>query len=191
MEGGGRGQDTQNVALRVESTSRERTLRIAASACVTIEYWEAWQSSAGRAMQTCRALILTVRALQRAIGVAAFAVLAGCPQRTAVWIAPSSTSERLRFEIGRSRGKRSAVALSFLRVQSCGFSPARTYWSIYSAGGTVSLDGATFGIVPSGFTEDVPPAPLESGCYSVQITGTGNSQFQVLKSGLVQEDDVK
>jgi len=42
-----------------------------------------------------------------------------------------------------------------------------------------------YGVLPQGVQEDRPAEPLTTGCYQVNINGTGSATFDVLSDGTV------
>jgi hypothetical protein len=113
-------------------------------------------------------------------------VAAGCPERTAVWIEPESTAERLVFAVGRTPGGPPLRQLSQLTVYPCADDAVhRPVWSINDVGATASPRRITYGQVPRGFAASIAAETLTPGCYRVLINGTGNQEFSVRHDGSI------
>ena len=115
----------------------------------------------------------------------------GCPQKTAVWIAEGSTARDLVFQIGIVRGQPKAIQFYGMNVYLCA-SPDQpnkpSLWTVSAARGVLEQDyptAITYGVVPSGFVEQVPAQTLTKGCYVAAIAGTGAVTFAVDSSGAV------
>lgn len=119
--------------------------------------------------------------------------LAGCPNRTAVWIRPNSTAAHLEFVFGRETGHQARIRFYSLRIQGCG-SPSptdtTTFWMIGEpATGKPSYPSSVeYGVVPAGFEEMVSSAPLRPGCYMARTGGSGSVRFVVAADGGIEFD---
>lgn len=119
------------------------------------------------------------------------AALVGCPQKTAVWIAEGSTAPDLVFQFGVVRGQPKPVQFYGLNVYPCA-SPDRPskppVWTVSAPQGVLERDyptAITYGVVPSGFVEQVPAQTLTTGCYVAATAGTGAVTFAVDSLGAV------
>lgn len=125
----------------------------------------------------------------RALSVSLFAVLAACPQRTAVWVEDGSTANHLVLRIADRRGGSGAVAIGVVRVYECGW-PATgggAAWVVGPQNGTANVQQIVYGETPPGFVSDQGPHPLKPGCYRVDVSGTGKTEFQVEANGAINE----
>ncbi len=118
-----------------------------------------------------------------------------CPRRTAVWIIPGSTLERLEFGVSNKRGGTRAIEFVVLTVYRCekanDLSPTALVWGV----GPASVDltrivwptRIVYGVVPPGFQSEQGPESLRPGCYRAAIGGTGATQFEITVDGQVRE----
>lgn len=119
------------------------------------------------------------------------ATLAGCPQKTAVWVAKDSTGDSLVFLIGSKAGEPARVRFYNLRVVGCepeGRPRTRVLWAIGEGADSDSTNYPTevqYGVVPHGFTVLAPVHELDPGCYFVETGGSGHAQFSVDSAGRV------
>lgn len=106
--------------------------------------------------------------------------LAGCPQRTAVWIAEGSTARELTLVFGKKEGRERRIQV-FVRVDRCG------PWHRDSALWMVDIDTSrvTYGVPGPGVHQHMEAQPLAPGCYEVMTTGTGGAIFTVDSLGTV------
>lgn len=113
--------------------------------------------------------------------VAAAVATSACVMRKAeAWLDPSASVSRPVFGIARSRADMKAVAsLNYVAVRSC-YVPSgeqETFWQVRAGG--VGLDEPpvriSYGLPPRGFTTEIPPTELRSGCYEVLLSGEGVS----------------
>ena len=134
---------------------------------------------------------LIPRARARALAVLLCCCVAGCPQRTAVWVAKDSRSEHLVLRIGKSRESDDSVAIGVVRVYGCQ-APATgggAMWVTGPSSGTANVRELVYGHPPDGFSTDQGPKTLVPGCYFVDISGTGKTAFTVSNSGEITERD--
>ncbi len=116
-------------------------------------------------------------------------ILAGCPQRSAVWIEQGSTATHLTLGLGKKRGTPGGADIGVIRVYRCD-SPATgegAMWVVGPSGGTNDVRRIVYGETPPGFVSNQGPHPLTPGCYRVDVSGTGKTEFQVEKDGIVTE----
>lgn len=117
--------------------------------------------------------------------------LAGCPERTAVWVLPGSTGSHLEFGIASNRDGTSAVLIDVLRVNACdsaGYGFTGASWVLSRASDVnPPPTRVTYGQTPLGFRSEQGPRPLAVGCYDVAVSGTGRERFQVRTDGAVVE----
>jgi hypothetical protein len=132
---------------------------------------------------------MNVSSIKRVASLVLLLALAGCPQRTAVWIEPGSTASHLTFRVANRPGGSGHVAVAGLRVDPCAAAPdyrSPGAWVISGMMGTSdSTHRVTYGIVPAGFEEAHPADSLVPGCYRVTISGTGRAWFIVSEDGRV------
>ena len=122
---------------------------------------------------------------------ASLTVLTGCPQETAIWLAPGATVSAPEFLLGKRWGEQEAVGIGFVRVDPCsslrtGRFPSlkESSWAIEAERGDVMLSRLTYGSTPEGYVELVPPQPLSAGeCYEVTMSGAGTLRFDVDADG--------
>ena len=115
----------------------------------------------------------------------------GCMRRSAVWVEDGSTRERLQIWVAATREARGPIpSLSLVRIGRCGDWPnVQMVWE--AAGDLVDSGKAEaflYGRPPAGLTSRRGPAPLEAGCYIVEVSGTGVSAstcFEVEADGRV------
>lgn len=115
--------------------------------------------------------------------VLAMVCLTACPQRTAIWLAPGSTRDSLRFLISDRRGGEKVIRPAILRFEPCHASnlPVWVIWD--SLGASTPVREIVYGTRPPHFGENEPAKPLAAGCYRVGITGTGWVEFKITESG--------
>lgn len=125
----------------------------------------------------------------RAVAILLCCCLAGCPQRTEVWVAENSRREHLVLRIGKSRESNDSVAIGVIRVYGCqGPATGRgAMWVTGPSSGTAYVREVVYGNPPSGFSTDQGPKTLLPGCYFVDVSGTGKTAFTVSNSGEVTE----
>lgn len=138
-----------------------------------------------RTKQLCPRLTVT------AMLIGGVLMVSGCPQESAVWLAPGSTATHLVFMIGRDRGDEDgSTSVTTFDVTTCS-DPDRTYanryWGIERGGNDLPLHVVQYGIVPKGFGQHHPALPLTPGCYRVRLSGTGRLKFNVSRDGSVAE----
>lgn len=120
----------------------------------------------------------------------------GCPQKTAVWLAPGSSAEHLVFLLGYEVGHPRPVSFYLFRVDRCephgaGSHLAEPVWFLSRE--LVEPDyppdpaAITYGEPPPGYEASNPAPPLAPGCYLATISGTGRARFQVLPGGEISE----
>lgn len=115
-------------------------------------------------------------------------VLLGCPKRTAVWLLPESTANRLGFGLGPTPGKATNGYVNLLVVQHCGNYGQKdlVLWAVGSAS-THRDEGLParlfYGDSMPGFITTVPPQPLGPGTYIALTDGDGALHFRVDQSG--------
>lgn len=115
--------------------------------------------------------------------------LTACPQRTAVWVRDGSTADNLVFQFGTSRGEPGGAQIGVVRVYHCD-GPATgpgAAWVVGPEGGTADVRELRYGQTPAGFTSDQGPSRLEAGCYRVDVSGTGKTEFVIDSTGRVTE----
>jgi hypothetical protein len=117
-------------------------------------------------------------------------VLAGCPQKTAVWVGEGSTASKLAFRIAASRGGSDGVEIGVVRVEPCSGTGTGggAAWVIGPKVGTARFSRVEYGSAPHGFVTEQGPIPLAPGCYRVIVSGTGRAEFQVSSDGSVSEN---
>lgn len=123
------------------------------------------------------------------------AVLLGCPEPTAVWLADGATTANPVLAFGKESGKSQPIGLAFLRLDPCAaleqgrYPPAEeAAWFIESISERVDVERLTYGVLPDGFREVAASMSLQIGsCYTVTINGTGSLRFRVNPDGLLQE----
>ena len=110
--------------------------------------------------------------------------LAGCPQKSAVWIEPGSTARELTLVFGEKKGRERRMS-SFVRVDRCG------PWARDSAMWLVSIDTSrvTYGVPGPGARAEREARPLVPGCYYAHMSGTGSVAFRIDSLGAVTELD--
>ena len=119
------------------------------------------------------------------------AVLAGCPQRTAVWIPSGATTNDLLLAFGEERGHPAEVAIGVVEVWRCDPSPpgdSATVWRIRTSGIARPIRLMRYGVAPPGFTVEVRAVPIGPGCYLAQVSGTGATRFRVGQDGKVTDE---
>jgi hypothetical protein len=132
------------------------------------------------------------RAARVAGGFGMCVVLAGCPQKEDIWIAPGSTANQLTFHLGRHRGQRDRIVVLSIAVYSCAHTtapiPDSTYsWSTALGDArSVLIDEIRYGVGPPGFVTDHAASRLEAGCYVAQV-GTASVKFRVDAQGAVTD----
>lgn len=135
---------------------------------------------------TSNSLIALARVL------AASSLLVGCdlasppPQRAAIWVLPGSTVDRLEFGVSRDSGTTVPVRVQGLAVSVCG-GEAPVVWRLTLVEPVAPVPTRfAYGLVPSGYTNEVPAAALRAGCYRVRVTGgRGIATFTVDSAGRV------
>ena len=141
---------------------------------------------------TCRhALLNLTRVFTRGVLFLSVAcVLTACPQETEVWVARNSSATELTLNFGAHQGRQGSIAIGIVRVARC--DNAQTMkdlmWVIKSNGNTQSIDHLVYGITPDGFHSEKAASPLTAGCYVVQVSGTGRTQFRILPNGTVNDE---
>jgi hypothetical protein len=113
----------------------------------------------------------------------------GCPRQTAVWIEPGSTSSHLVFNVGPKRGHSGLDGLGAFRVDHCpgGRSTGSGgTWLVWANSVTDPVHQIVYGQLPKGFGGS-KALPLETGCYTAEISGTGVVQFEIQSDGKVVE----
>ena len=124
--------------------------------------------------------------------------LVGCPQNTAIWVAPGSTADSLVLVRGYKRHKEQSFAFGGLRVWSCakGDYQDGLVWEFEVARDSVPgnpIPGfpsrIRYGEVPRGYAETIPARRLDPGCYGAQAGGLGRVAFRVDSTGAVSELD--
>jgi hypothetical protein len=115
--------------------------------------------------------------------------LTACPQRTAVWVENGSTANHLVLRIADKRGGSGEVAIGVIRVYECSgpATGAGAMWVVGPRNGTANVQQIVYGETPPGFVSDQAPQPLKPGCYRVDVSGTGKTEFQVDANGAVSE----
>jgi hypothetical protein len=130
-----------------------------------------------------------LHALILAASLAAFA--SACPQTTAVWIDPGASASSLAFNLGKERGVPDEVSLNFVVVSKCdpvASSPdSGMVWRIVTKVRPQRVKVLRYGEPPPGFTVQKGPHPLVRGCYTIQISGTGATEFLVNDIGAVTD----
>src|SRR5918999_538123 len=126
-----------------------------------------------------------IRSARVAVAILFGLIIGGCPQRTGVWIREGSTSNDLVLEFGKERGKPGNAAIGAIRVYRCDApaTGAGAAWVVGPASGTADVPQIRYGETPVGFTSDQGPQPLVSGCYRVDISGTGKTEFVIDSAG--------
>src|SRR5262245_51414128 len=111
--------------------------------------------------------------------------VAGCPQKSAVWIGANSNASHLVFRLATRRNGTKAPMTSNFTVRSCENSSKR-YWTVSIIDGSGHLDSIVYGQRPPGFAVDHGPTTLEPGCYRASSSGA-TVEFAVDSSGSVSE----
>lgn len=127
--------------------------------------------------------------LNRGVLLSALLLVTGCPRRSAVWVVPGSTAERLEFGIGPARGDSTPIHLGGFRVYRCDgpSAGAGALWTVgVESADAPRLNRIRYGTIPPGY-EGLEPVPLEAGCYRAAIGGTGTTRFVVYEDGNVTE----
>ncbi len=116
-------------------------------------------------------------------------LVAGCPRKTAVWVAPNSTSTRLVFGVATKRGGDEPIGPGSLAVHPCGTAAkSAALWALSTDSGAVSVPlSLAYGEEPAGHHTTIGPKPLTMGCYRANVSGTGSTEFEVLANGSVVE----
>jgi len=122
-------------------------------------------------------------------------LLAGCPQRTAIWVVPGSTRDSLVFALGARRGHEKSFQW-LIRVDRCE-DPGRGYYK-GDALWTAWVDHSkfwkwptrvTYGVAGKGIEVLDSVKPLTVGCYLATTNGTGDIAFVIDSAGAVTELD--
>lgn len=131
----------------------------------------------------------TINPRLRALASSLLLILTACPQRTAVWVDQGSTASHLVLRIADRRGGSGKVAIGVVRVYQCGgpSTGAGAAWVVGPQNGTANVQQIVYGETPPGFVSDQGPQPLKAGCYHVNVSGTGTTEFQVEANGTVTE----
>jgi hypothetical protein len=125
------------------------------------------------------------------------AALAACPQRTAVWVEPGSTVERLRFQVAERRGGTEPLDIGLFRVDRCGAwaEAGERPTPMWGAGTSRPLSVIEYGVMPPGAMPLIGQADtaltLIPGCYEAMISGTGHTVFDVTADGHVIEREAQ
>jgi hypothetical protein len=111
-------------------------------------------------------------------------VLAGCRERTAIWVEPGSTAEHLTFVVGPEEGEEARLA-ALLRVYECGnpgrrFYTGDAYWIASIDTSRVLYGASTWTVRPQ-----IPARPLTPGCYHASTDGGAEVAFVVDEAGEV------
>jgi hypothetical protein len=117
------------------------------------------------------------------------ALVTGCPKDTAIWVQEGSTAGNLVFVLGKEPGKPEPVGIGVLSVRPCGATEgdrATALWIIEGSGGTQPLERVRYGITPQDFVATVEAKPIGPGCYRVDISGSGETTFEIDRSGAVR-----
>lgn len=116
-----------------------------------------------------------------------------CPQRNFAWIEPGSTREQLTIVVSAERKREKPTPFIDLIVYKCGDADVTPHgawlWQIIpdrSAPPDPFPTRVIYGIVPKGFTEEIPAAPLGPGCYVADPLGAGRAEFLIDSTGAVQ-----
>jgi hypothetical protein len=135
-----------------------------------------------------------MRTSRRLFFVPTLAMLAGCPERTAVWVVPGSTASHLELAVGPKRGKEKPMEF-FLRVDRCedperGWIKGTAFWITGTNPRTGSYPSRVlYGTTGPGLESQEPAQELTPGCYLVTMSGTGRTAFLVDSIGRVIELD--
>lgn len=119
-------------------------------------------------------------------------VLGGCPEKTALWIQPGSTSEHLVFRVSSERGAETPLALALMRIDR--YDRVRgeydLFWGFDATMQRIEVSEVEFGVLPDN-TEPLEGAADEAmlldGCYLAFINGIGQVVFFVTQGGEVLE----
>lgn len=134
-----------------------------------------------------------MRLTKPCVGGAIFILAMGitaCPERNkAVWIAPTSSSQRIVALFGPEVGTRRNVQIVDLTVSRCyprgKENPVDVRWHVFSTVGEHPLDSVVVGEVPSGFREDIRRDFHEPGCYFVAAGASVYTSFYLSPDGRV------
>lgn len=123
----------------------------------------------------------------------AAALLAACPERSAIWIVSRSTAQRLIFKLGKTKqgAPPTASAVDYIRVYPCSGESNPTPNAVWIIG-RVSDEAPVprrleYGVTPPGYEVRVGPTSLEAGCYVAEDAGSGHVSFLVAPDGSVTE----
>jgi hypothetical protein len=121
--------------------------------------------------------------------IALMPLLAACPQRTAVWVEPGSTAAHLTIGVGKKRGQPGGADIGVVRVYRCDGAATGegAMWAVGPSSGTGDVRQIVYGQTPAGFVSNQGPQPLTPGCYRIDVSGTGKTEFQVGNDGTVTE----
>jgi hypothetical protein len=128
----------------------------------------------------------TARAVAISCG---FVLTSGSPQRSAVWVESGSTVTHLIFGLGKDRAHPGSADIGVVRVYRCDGSSTGdgAMWVLESNGATKRVERIVYGDSPAGFVSDQGPRPLSPGCYLVDVSGSGQTQFEVGVNGAISE----
>jgi hypothetical protein len=134
--------------------------------------------------------LAVVHAHGRTAAVLCLLFLTGCPERTAVWVAPGSTAKSLHFQIANKRGGTTAVGVASFSVARCTASSdggvESTVWALDNVGSENPML-IKYGEAPTGFRTVTPARPLRPGCYSIHLSGSQRAQFEIAVDDSVRE----
>ena len=137
-------------------------------------------------------LTMAARIAAYSFCIGACILLTGCPQKTAVWLAPKSAANALTLRFGEERGKLQSVAVGSVQVYRCADQQSATsaekMWAVRAIDTAKSIDHVEYGIAPVGYHVDEGPRRLEPGCYVVQISGTGRTRFRINPDNTATDD---
>jgi hypothetical protein len=116
----------------------------------------------------------------------------GCPQRTAVWVIPGSTTSSLEFGISDGRGSSKGIEFGYLRVNPCAgsdFGPSGATWLLAENGvAPAYVNRVRYGVTPLGYRSEQGPVPLQPGCYRASTRGS-HVEFLVRSDGTIAADN--
>lgn len=132
---------------------------------------------------------------EAALAAAILTALTGCPEATAIWLAPDADVSRAVFVLGPDRARSRPIDLGMLRVDTCeavsgGGYPdaAQALWFLEAVEEAPAVERLVYGEVPSGMSEVRAARQLErGGCYVVTLTGSGHLRFTVDADGRLEE----
>ena len=128
--------------------------------------------------------------------VAAVIMTTACMKRSAIWVMPGSTAQRLVLLVGEKRGGATGLLeVDQLRVATCRSSsqpsrPSREMWSLRSSDhpNGHALTRIAYADVVPGFKSEAAAEALVPGCYEASISGIGisaSTEFLVSPDGHV------